>query len=300
MSSASASPHGFTAVRGRGYRPDRVDARFGEMSLARDAAWERAARLTVLAREMGEELEGLRETVAGLAPQTYEGLGERARRLLALAEEEAEALREGARGAAREAREEAGAYADAVLGAAEADAAAVRTRADEWVRQRLLAARAEADALRITTRREAKAGRREALALVREARRRAGGTLSGQGREHAEALAGAERADARRIAGLDARRAELAEAAERELAAARHELAEAEAEAGRRDEEAGERAAELIGAATARARESARETERVLREHGELWDAVQAEMETVRARLQALSGRAEELAERHP
>ncbi|MCZ9337953.1 cellulose-binding protein, partial [Streptomyces sp. TRM76130] len=52
MSSASASApvHGFVAVRGRGYRPEQVDVRAAVLSRERDAAWERAARLTVLAR----------------------------------------------------------------------------------------------------------------------------------------------------------------------------------------------------------------------------------------------------------
>ncbi|MDV9178590.1 cellulose-binding protein, partial [Streptomyces sp. W16] len=80
MSSASVSPRGFVAVRGRGYRPGQVDAYAEALSRHRDAAWERAARLTVLARDMEAEADRLRETVAGLAPQTYETLGERAQR----------------------------------------------------------------------------------------------------------------------------------------------------------------------------------------------------------------------------
>ena len=46
------------------------------------------ARLTVLAREMGADLALLRETVAGLAPQTYEALGGRARELFELGVDE--------------------------------------------------------------------------------------------------------------------------------------------------------------------------------------------------------------------
>ncbi|MET7443136.1 cellulose-binding protein, partial [Streptomyces sp. NPDC005568] len=75
MSSAPVSPHGFVAVR-RGYRPEQVDAFTEALSRDRDAAWERAARLTVLANDMEEDAEDLREVVAGLAPQTYESLGE--------------------------------------------------------------------------------------------------------------------------------------------------------------------------------------------------------------------------------
>ncbi|MCZ4516538.1 cellulose-binding protein, partial [Streptomyces sp. ActVer] len=95
MSNASVSPHGFEAVRGRGYRPDQVEAYAAALSRGRDAAWERAARLTVLAREMEAEADRLHEVVAGLAPQTYETLGDRARRLFELGEEEAAAVSEG-------------------------------------------------------------------------------------------------------------------------------------------------------------------------------------------------------------
>src|SRR4051794_15192364 len=78
---ASASPYGFVIARGlggRGYRPEQVEERAAELSLARDDAWERAARLTVLAKDMEAEAERLREVVAHLAPQTYETLGKRA------------------------------------------------------------------------------------------------------------------------------------------------------------------------------------------------------------------------------
>ncbi|MFE0516507.1 hypothetical protein ACFW2E_43275, partial [Streptomyces sp. NPDC058964] len=98
------SPHGFETVRGRGYRPEQVDAYAAALSRDRDAAWERAARLTVLAREMEAEAERLRETVAKLAPQTYEALGERARRVFQLVLEEAAETRESARRAAGGAR----------------------------------------------------------------------------------------------------------------------------------------------------------------------------------------------------
>ncbi|MER5489486.1 cellulose-binding protein, partial [Streptomyces sp. NPDC002812] len=45
--SASAARHGFVVVRGRGYRPDQVNACADALFEERDAAWERAARLTV-------------------------------------------------------------------------------------------------------------------------------------------------------------------------------------------------------------------------------------------------------------
>ena len=140
MSSAWVSPQGFVAVRGRGYRPEQVDAYAAALSQDRDAAWERAARLTVLAREMEEEVVRLREVVAGLAPQAYEALGEGARRLFELGQEEAAEVRERARQEAQRLADEAQAHADGVRDAAQAHADSVLSEADERARQRLLAA----------------------------------------------------------------------------------------------------------------------------------------------------------------
>ncbi|MFJ8542856.1 cellulose-binding protein [Streptomyces sp. NPDC093586] len=291
MSSASASPHGFVTVRGRGYRPEQVDACAEALSRERDAAWERAARLTVLAREMGAELDRLRETVAGLAPQGYEVLGERARRIFRLGQEEADAVRERGRRAAQELVDRARGRADEVRESARAEADAVRAEADEWARRRLLAARAEADEVRVVARREVRAGRGEALAVARVVRRRTTSMLAEQAGEHAARWAEAEREEAERAAALDAHHEELIERAERALAEAGRELADAEESAGRRQEEARVRAEEIVAQARARAERIARETERVLREHGERWDEVQDQISASRGRLGTLTGR---------
>ncbi|WP_043684940.1 coiled-coil domain-containing protein [Streptomyces xylophagus] len=292
MSSASVSSRGFVAVRGRGYRPDQVDAYAAALSQHRDAAWERAARLTVLAKDMEADAERLRETVAGLAPQTYETLGERARRLFELGEEEAAAVRESARLAAREEVARAEARAASVLQAARDDADALRAEVEERARQRLLAARAEADDMRIGARREVKEGRTEALAALREVRQRTAGMLGEQAKEHAERWAEAERFAEERAVALDAQCAERVARAEAALVEAQQAFADAELSDRRRQEEAGERAAEVVAEARVRAERVARDTERVLREHGETWDDVQAHMDHVRSSLTALTGRA--------
>ena len=206
MSSASVSPHGFGAVRGRGYRPEQVDAYAAALSRDRDAAWERAARLTVLAREMETEVAELRETVAQLPPQTYETLGEGARRLFQLAQEEAGAVREGAGLEAQRLSEAAQARATGVRDAAQAHADAVRADAEERARHRLLAARAEADEIRISTRREVKEGRGEALGALREVRRRTSAMLAEQAKEFAERWEEFERVEAERVAAAEGRR----------------------------------------------------------------------------------------------
>ncbi|MFD8369281.1 cellulose-binding protein [Streptomyces sp. NPDC059688] len=290
MSSASMPPQGFATARGRGYRPEQVDARLAALWRERDAAWDRAARLTVLARDMEAKAARLRETVAGLAPQDYETLGASARRLFRLALEEERDIRERARRAAYECVARAEADGEKALRAARKAADALRAEADEHARRRLLAARAEADALRVGTRREVRKGRGEALEAVREVRRRTAGLLDGQSREHTGHWAGAEREEHERTADLETRYAERTSRAEADLAEAGRALAEAEASARRVDEEAHARAAAIVADARAREEGITRRTEQMLREHGEAWDAVRAHMDEARSDLTSLTG----------
>ncbi len=292
--SASMAPPGFMTVRRRGYRPEQVEQYAAALSADRDAAWERAARLTVLARDMEAEAVRLREAVSRLAPQTYDGLGERARRIFQLAREEAAAVREGARRAAEEQVARAEADAAALRAAARERADETRAEAAERARQKLLAARAEADDTRIGARREVKANRGEALAALREMRRRTAALLADQERDRAERWAAAEREEAERAAALDAHHARQVARAEAALSEAKQAFADAEEAARRRQEEAHAHAAGLLAEARARAEHLARDTERVLREHGERWDDVQAHIDHVRSSLSALTGRAVE------
>ncbi|MEU9475364.1 DivIVA domain-containing protein [Streptomyces sp. NPDC048191] len=292
MSSTSVSPHGFATVRGRGYRPDQVDAFVETLSYDRDAAWERAARLTVLAKDMGAEAARMREVVAQLPPQTYEALGEGARRLFQVVLDEAADLRERTRREADQHLAQAEAHAEGVRREAQAAADALLAEADECARQCLLAARAEADALRVGARREVKEGRSEALAALREVRQRMTGMLAEQSRAHAAQWAEAEREEAERIAALDAGYAERMSRAEAALSEARRALGEAEESARRSQEEARARAAEIIADARVREERIAHETEQVLREHGETWEDVTAHMDHVRSSLLTLKGRA--------
>ncbi|MZD04011.1 cellulose-binding protein, partial [Streptomyces sp. SID5785] len=89
----SPSPFGFVVVRGRGYRPEQVEARAAALFRAAEEARAELSRLTAREQELTGLAGQLRETVAGLAPQTYESLGDRARHLLGLVEEEAAAVR---------------------------------------------------------------------------------------------------------------------------------------------------------------------------------------------------------------
>ncbi|MEV8411681.1 hypothetical protein AB0R12_40005, partial [Streptomyces niveus] len=89
MAAARASAHGFDPVRGRGYRPEQVDRRFAELSRDQADAEAEEQRLAAVAERLQLEAELLRQQVEALPPQTYESLGERARRILELAVEEA-------------------------------------------------------------------------------------------------------------------------------------------------------------------------------------------------------------------
>ncbi|MDX3309854.1 cellulose-binding protein [Streptomyces sp. NPDC054884] len=292
MSSASVSPPGFVTVRGRGYRPGQVEAYTAELCADRDAAWERAARLTVLARQMEEEAERLREVVTGLAPQTYAALGERAQRLLQLGTEEAADVRARARRAAADDVAHAETCALETRRVAQEAADALRAEAEERARQRLLAARAEADEVRIGARREVKEYRGEALAALREVRQRTAAMLAEQHKEHAERWAAVEQEAAERAAALDARHAGAVARAEAALSEAKQAFAEAEECARRGQEDAHARAAAILVEARAREERTERETERVLREHGARGEDVQAHMDHVRNSLTALTGRA--------
>ncbi|MFE9561035.1 DivIVA domain-containing protein [Streptomyces sp. NPDC006487] len=282
----------FTTVRGRGYRAEEVDRYLARLSGSRDEAWERVARLTVLARDMEAEAERLRVAVSGLAPQTYEELGERARRILLLAEEESETLRGDARADALAAAGAAEAHAERVTELARGDAQAVREQTEVRARQGLLRAGREADDARTEARDDAAAWRAEAQAVLADAARRADALLAEREQEQAERWDAAERELAAREAELESRHAELERYAESRLSEAKRAFAQAQETARHGQEDAEAKAAELIAEARVREERVGRETERILREHGESQDEMRAHMNHVRSSLAALTGRA--------
>ncbi|MFI9544934.1 cellulose-binding protein [Streptomyces sp. NPDC052016] len=294
MSSARVSPPGFVTVLGRGYRPKEVDTYTAALSAERDAAWERVARLTVLVKDMMEEAERLREAVSEIGPQTYDSLGERARSLFELVQEEAARVRETARREAQEDVARAEEHALNMRQAAQEEADALRTEAKEYARRRTLAARAEAHGIRVTARRKVKEFRGQSLEELREVRRRTAYLLVEPKKEHAARLAALDREVTERAEAFDAQHARSLARAEEKLAEAQRELAEAEEASHRRQEEARARAGEILAEARLREERIARETERVLREHGERWDDVQAHMDQMRTSLKVLTGQAVE------
>jgi hypothetical protein len=291
----SESAHRFAAVRGRerGYRRDQVDCAVADLGVSRDRAWERAARLTVLLKELQEREGALREQVAALEPQTYEVLGPRAQELLALAEAEGTQLRDAAEGVAQELREDAEEEARSVRDAARAYATAVRGEADRWAEQCLAAAQRVAGDVRAAARRDAKDWRTEAVAVLKEVRQRTGEMLAEQEREHgaraevAEGeFGGAQEAARARIEGLGAR-------GDAALAEAQRSYAEAQDAARRLLADAEERCGDVVTRARAWEERSERETEGLLREHEALREELRARMTQVSEGLSALGAGAD-------
>ncbi|WP_329020091.1 cellulose-binding protein [Streptomyces sp. NBC_00690] len=291
MSAASVSPHGFAVVR-RGYRMEQADAHVDALSQDRDEAWERAARLTVLAKEMEAEAAGLRETVATLAPQTYEAMGERAQRLLALTEEEAQDVQGTAHAAARATADAADAEARRLRGEAREEADRLLAQANEESERTLRAAQKSADEALREARDEAQDLRDEALAGWQDMRERAEGLLSDLETQQSARWESDSRELTARLAEHEARHTELATLADSVLAKAKRALAETEEKARHDQEDADARAAELISQARVQEERTTRETDRILREHEESREEMQAHMTHVRSSLAALTGKA--------
>ncbi|MEU1376478.1 cellulose-binding protein [Streptomyces triculaminicus] len=289
--SSSLSPDGFAVVRGRGYRPEQVDRTLAEFARQRDSAWERAARLTVLAREMEDEVRRLEQVVAKMPPQTYESLGPRAQGLVTTAELEAAGLRERSEAEAAEAQESSQTHARNLRDAAHEYAVAVRAEAEEWARQALLAAETVADDVCTTVTQEVKKRREESLAALTEMRQRTTHVLAEQEKEHTERWDAAGREIAEREAAMDARVAALEEYARTALGDARRRYADTEEAARHGQEDAEAQAAAVIAQARVREERIARDTERVLREHEERREELKSHMAHVRHSLAALTGK---------
>lgn len=150
------------ATKNRGYSPQQVDRVVGDLLAEREAAVRHARDLETQVEASGRQLAGLLEQAAALGPQTYESLGETARklyqdaraeadRILARAEDECRKLKEAARAAAEERGEDA-----------ERQAGQIRADADQRARQRIKQAHETAGQLVAEAQRQADGTREEA------------------------------------------------------------------------------------------------------------------------------------------
>ncbi|MEV7950061.1 cellulose-binding protein [Streptomyces rubiginosohelvolus] len=291
MSAGPVSAFDVVGVRGKGYRPEQVDRAMAALTAERDGALAEIARLTGRAEELHAEAARLAETVATLPVQDYAELGERAQRILALAGDEAQALEAGAVAAGQALRDEAEAAGRAAGDAAREAADAVRAAADRAAEERVAAAVREAEGLLAAARQDAEEVREAAASAMAATRDRTASVLAHQEQEHAERLKAAEAEMAAEEAALEARHTELTERAEALLTEAGRHLAATQEAARHGQEDAEARAAELLAEARFREERVVRETERILREHEEGREEVQAHMAHVRSSLAALTGR---------
>ncbi|EST32549.1 hypothetical protein N566_20025 [Streptomycetaceae bacterium MP113-05] len=287
---SASSPHGFVVVR-RGYRPDQVDGRVSDLTEERDGADERAARLTLLAKELTEEAERLHHLVTTLPPQTYETLGARAREILATVEAEAAEIRSDAEAEAQRSTEHAEDIATAAEQAARDHAARTRSTAETAAGRILDTAHTTADEIRTAARATTDEVRSEASDALEEMTRRCHSLLADQRKEHtaeSDALHGelgeAETETEARLAALDDHSRSV-------LADAERAHAHTEEDARHRQEDADARAADILAAAHADRDRLERETARVLRDHEEQADELRAHMTHVRSSLATLTGR---------
>ncbi|MEU3601233.1 cellulose-binding protein [Streptomyces sp. NPDC006798] len=262
----SGPESGFTVVR-RGYRADQVHDRLAALSRERDQAWERAARLTVLAKEMTAEAARLKEAVQGLGPQTYESLGTPARQLLATAWETADHIRTSARDGARDDAALADTEARRLTAESGAAAGAALADAEEHTRRLVTSARVAGGRLLMDARRDASAYRAEATVVWDGMRRRAEDMLAALESEQAARWAEVERDAERRTRAADELRAGAEGRAEALLREAEREMTAAEEHTRRVDEAAAARAETVLAGAREEAEAVARETDRVLETH---------------------------------
>jgi hypothetical protein len=295
-----ASPHAFTVVRGRGYRPEQVDRAMGELIGQLEQDRGHIAELTALEEELAAEAERLGSVAESLPPQTYESLGQRPRRLLTLAEAEAAGVRAAAGDEAGRTAAEAESYARAVREAAEEEAELLRTEAAAAAARRVEAARSEAEAVEAAAREAAREARTAAEEAVRAAEAQCAEALAGQERAQVAESEEAERELAGRKRAVEAYVGELADRGDQLLEAARRERAEADEDARRWQEEAQARGGKLLAGARARAEAVERETERVLWEHAECAAEMRRHMARVRSTLASLTGRTSGLGGEQP
>jgi DivIVA domain-containing protein len=290
-STASAAHGRFDSVRGRGYRPEQVDRFLDELSEDRDAAWERAARLTVLANEMDAECAELRRQVRALGAASFDALGSGAQELLRMVEEEAAAVRERAEAEAQHARDAADTARRTLQDETRAAAAARLATAEQHAEQVLDEARARATETLGRAREEAEAVRGEAEHSLDAMHRHVDHDLHEADRLRRERLDALAHALTEHEAGVDSGLAGLLADAENRLQAAHRERTDAE-DALRADQsDADEQAASLLAQARAHEERVRREAERSLREHEQHRDEIRAHLAHVRATLAGLTGR---------
>ncbi|MEO3764262.1 hypothetical protein [Streptomyces sp. B8F3] len=174
------------ATRSRGYSPQQVDRVVGDLLAEREAAVRHARDLEAQVEASGRHLAQLLEQAAALGPQTYESLGETARKLFVDAEAEADRVLARAAEECRELKEAARAAATERGKESERQAEAIRADAEQRARQRIKQAHETAGQLVADAQRQADGVREDARQSAQQVTLEAAANIGAQQAAQAE------------------------------------------------------------------------------------------------------------------
>ena len=293
---------GFKTVL-RGYDPTEVDRAIGDLAKARDQARTEAAdsaieatKLQATVAQLEEQLSSYRSRLAAVEENqpseqpSFNDLGARIGRMLALAEDEADELKTRARTEAERVTAEAEEAASQTKSAADRYARDVVSKADTEAARIVEAAKRQADEIVDYADREAVARREEAEAVYEHQRARAAAAAAEFERSLAERRDKAAEEFATQMA---ANELAIGRAQERQVALEMEgdrALAEAKMQAESTIKSAREEAIQHVEAARLGALKIRRESERELQAATGRRDAINAQLATVRQMLATLGG----------
>ncbi len=293
---------GFKTVL-RGYDPTEVDRAIGDLAKARDQARSEAAdsaieatKLQATVAQLEEQLSGYRTRLAAVEQNqpseqpSFNDLGARIGRMLALAEDEADELKTRAKAEAERLTAEAEEAANQTKSAADRYARDVVSKADTEAARIVEAAKRQADEIVDYADREAVARREEAEAVYEHQRARAAAAAAEFERSLAERR---DKAAEEFAAQMAANEQAINRAQERQVALEMEgdrALAEAKVQAESTIKAAREEAIQHVEAARLAALKIRRESERELQAATGRRDAINAQLANVRQMLATLGG----------
>ncbi|PFG18408.1 DivIVA domain-containing protein [Propionicimonas paludicola] len=293
---------GFKTVL-RGYDPTEVDRAIGDLAKARDQARSEAAdsaiestKLQATVAQLEEQLSGYRTRLAAVEQNqpsdqpSFNDLGARIGRMLALAEDEADELKTRAKAEAERLSAEAEEAANQTKSAADRYARDVVSKADTEAARIVEAAKRQADEIVDYADREAVARREEAEAVYEHQRARAAAAAAEFERSLAERR---DKAAEEFAAQMAANEQAINRAQERQVALEMEgdrALAEAKLAAESTIKAAREEAIQHVEAARLAALKIRRESERELQAATGRRDAINAQLANVRQMLATLGG----------
>lgn len=277
---------GFSSVR-RGYDPDQVDRRIGQLTSSLETCTSQNAELKRRLNDLEQERQAQQES--GATP-SYSGLGARIEQMLELAEAEAHQLRSSALDDANSALERAEAEGEQIRAEADRYAHERRSDADIEATRILEEAHRSADQMRDEVERDTRTRREEAEAIFERNRAKVA-----QAAADFETTLSHRRDQAQRdfTAQMNANQEQLA-AVERRTEELRAEADKQRADADRKAtlliDDAQRRAGELLAQARANAERVRSDSDRELAAASQRRDSINAQLANVRQMLATLTG----------